>query len=116
MTQQSVGAAGLVFIVLMAFCAVFAPLVSPYDPLTVDYGAMLERPSAVHWLGTDSFGRDVLSRIIYGSRTALAIGFIASFIGCTAGALAQLGESAAVLADAEGLDAHARSIRIRLNR
>jgi peptide/nickel transport system permease protein len=87
MTQQSVGAAGLVFIALMAFCAVFAPLVSPYDPLTVDYGAMLERPSAVHWLGTDSFGRDVLSRIIYGSRTALAIGFIASLVGCTAGAV-----------------------------
>jgi peptide/nickel transport system permease protein len=48
---------------------------------------MLERPSAAHWLGTDSFGRDVLSRIIYGSRTALAIGFIASFVGCTAGAV-----------------------------
>src|SRR6185503_9769104 len=86
-TQQPLGAAGLVVIVLMCVCAAFAQWVSPYDPLTVDYGAMLARPSAAHWLGTDSFGRDVLSRIIYGARTALAIGFIASFLGCTAGAI-----------------------------
>jgi peptide/nickel transport system permease protein len=87
MTQQPLGAAGLAIIVLMGVCAALAPWVSPYDPLTVDYGAMLEAPSRGHWLGTDSFGRDVLSRVIYGSRTALAIGFIASFLGCTAGAV-----------------------------
>jgi len=87
MTQQPLGAAGLVVIVLMGVCAGFAPWVSPYDPLTVDYGGMLAPPSAAHWVGTDSFGRDVLSRIIYGARTALAIGFIASFLGCTAGAV-----------------------------
>lgn len=86
-TQQPLGAAGLVFIVLMALCAAFAQWVAPYDPLAVDYGAMLAAPSWEHWLGTDSFGRDVYSRIIYGARTALAIGFIASFIGCTAGAV-----------------------------
>jgi peptide/nickel transport system permease protein len=83
--QQPLGAAGLVIIVLMGICAAFAQWVSPYDPLTVDYGAMLAAPSQEHWLGTDSFGRDVASRIIYGARTALAIGFIASFLGCTAG-------------------------------
>jgi peptide/nickel transport system permease protein len=87
MTQQPLGAAGLVVIVLMMLCAAFAQWVAPYDPLTVDYGAMLAAPSAQHWLGTDSFGRDVASRIIYGARTALAIGFIASFLGCTAGAI-----------------------------
>ncbi len=86
-TQQPLGAAGLVVIVLMALCALFAQWVAPFDPLAVDYGAMLARPSAEHWLGTDSFGRDVASRIIYGARTALAIGFIASFLGCTAGAI-----------------------------
>ncbi|HKA44985.1 MAG TPA: ABC transporter permease [Burkholderiales bacterium] len=85
MSQQPLGAAGLVIIVLMGVCAAFAPWVAPYDPLTVDYGAMLAAPSAAHWLGTDSFGRDVLSRVIYGARTALAIGFIASFIGSTMG-------------------------------
>jgi peptide/nickel transport system permease protein len=87
MVQQPLGAAGLVIIVLMGVCAAFAPWVAPYDPLTVDYGAMLAPPSAEHWLGTDSFGRDVLSRVIYGARTALAIGFIASFMGSTLGAI-----------------------------
>jgi peptide/nickel transport system permease protein len=86
-TQQSLGAAGLVVIVAMCVCAAFAQWVAPYDPLTVDYAAQLARPSAAHWLGTDSFGRDVGSRIIYGARTALAIGFIASLLGCTAGAV-----------------------------
>ncbi|MGH8616165.1 MAG: ABC transporter permease [Burkholderiales bacterium] len=85
--QQSLGAAGLVFIVLMAVCALFAPWVAPYDPLTVDYASMLAAPSRAHWLGTDSFGRDVLSRIIYGARTALAVGFLASFWGATLGAV-----------------------------
>ena len=86
-TQQPLGAGGLAFIVLMALCAAFAQWVAPYDPLTVNYGAMLAAPSWDYWLGTDSFGRDVLSRIIHGARTALAIGFIASFIGCTSGAV-----------------------------
>jgi len=87
MTQQPLGAAGLVVIVAMCVCAAFAQWVAPFDPLTVDYAAQLARPSAAHWLGTDSFGRDVASRIIYGARTALAIGFIASLLGCTAGAV-----------------------------
>lgn len=86
-TQQPLGAGGLAFIVLMAVCAAFAPWVAPYDPLAVDYSAMLAAPSREHWLGTDSFGRDVASRIIHGARTALAIGFIASFIGSTLGAV-----------------------------
>ena len=87
MMHQPLGAAGLVIIIAMGICAAFAPWVAPYDPLTVDYAAMLARPSLEHWIGTDSFGRDVASRVIYGARTALAIGFIASFLGCTAGAV-----------------------------
>ena len=63
MLHQPLGAAGLVFIVVMALVAVFAPLVTPYDPLAVDYGGMLAAPSWQHWMGTDSFGRDVFSRI-----------------------------------------------------
>ena len=86
-TQQPLGAGGLIFIFLMALCAAFAPWVAPYDPLTVDYAAQLAAPSRQHWLGTDSFGRDVASRIIYGARTALAIGFIASLVGSTLGAI-----------------------------
>jgi peptide/nickel transport system permease protein len=87
MLQQPLGAAGLAFIVLLAICAVFAPWVAPYDPLTVDYAGMLAAPSWDHLLGTDSFGRDVLSRIIYGARTALAVGVLASFLGSTIGAI-----------------------------
>ena len=84
---QPLGAGGLVFIVIMALAAIFAPWVTPYDPLTVDYGSMLAAPSWQHWMGTDSFGRDVFTRVIYGARTALAVGFLASFIGSTAGAI-----------------------------
>ena len=84
---QPLGTAGLIVIIAMAFAAFFAPWVAPYDPLRVDYGAMLAAPSIEHWFGTDAFGRDVLSRIIYGARTALAIGFISSLVGCSIGAV-----------------------------
>ena len=85
--HQPLGAAGLVCIVIMALAAIFAPWVTPYDPLAVDYESMLAAPSWQHWMGTDSFGRDVMTRIIYGARTALAVGFLASFVGSTAGAV-----------------------------
>ncbi|NBR28881.1 MAG: ABC transporter permease, partial [Betaproteobacteria bacterium] len=87
MLHQPLGAAGLLFIVVMAFAAIFAPWVTPYDPLTVDYAGMLAAPSWEHWMGTDSYGRDVFSRIIYGARTALAVGFMASFLGSSIGAV-----------------------------
>lgn len=87
MVLQPLGAAGLAFIILMALAAVFAPWVAPYDPLDVKYDAMFAAPSLQHWLGTDNFGRDVYSRIIYGARTALAVGFLASFWGSTVGAI-----------------------------
>jgi peptide/nickel transport system permease protein len=70
----------------MIVAAVLAGFVSPYDPLATDYGKMLQAPSSSHWFGTDSFGRDVFTRIIYGSRTALWIGFASSFLGATLGA------------------------------
>jgi peptide/nickel transport system permease protein len=85
--HQPLGAGGLVFIVIMSLAAIFAPLVTPYDPLTVDYESMLAAPSWQHWMGTDSFGRDMLTRVIYGARTALAVGFLASLVGSTAGAV-----------------------------
>lgn len=85
--EQKVAAAGLAVIVAMALVAAFAPWVAPYDPLDVDFAAMLAPPSAAHWLGTDTFGRDILTRLIYGARTALVIGLVSSFIGCSAGAL-----------------------------
>jgi len=86
-TQQPLGAAGLAIIVVMIFAALLANWIAPYDPLAVDYGAMLAAPSEAHWLGTDSYGRDVLARVIYGARTALAVGFLSSLAGSTVGAL-----------------------------
>src|SRR5262245_47535751 len=85
--QQPLGLLGLVVILAMIFAAAFANVVAPYDPLEVNYMAILASPSAEHWMGTDDFGRDILSRVIYGARTALAIGFISSVLGCSIGAL-----------------------------
>src|SRR5262245_39385424 len=85
--RRTLGAIGAAVILLMLFAAAAAALLAPYDPLATDFAAMLSPPGAAHWLGTDSFGRDVLSRIIYGSRTALAVGFGASVLGATIGAI-----------------------------
>jgi len=85
--ERPLGAVGAAIIFLTSVLAATAGWIAPYDPLTNDYAAMLAAPSASHWLGTDAFGRDVLSRIIYGSRTALTVGLGASIIGTTLGAL-----------------------------
>jgi peptide/nickel transport system permease protein len=85
--QRPLGAIGAVIIMVMALVALTANWLAPYDALATDYAAMLSAPDGAHWLGTDAFGRDVLSRIIYGSRTALIVGLGASFIGATLGAL-----------------------------
>ena len=85
--QRPLGAIGAAIIVIMIAAAVLAGFVAPYDPLTTDYASMLQAPSSLHWFGTDSFGRDVFTRIIYGSRTALWIGFASSFLGATLGGM-----------------------------
>lgn len=85
--DRPLGAAGAFVILLMIIAAISANALAPYDPLENDYGAMFQAPGRQHWLGTDSFGRDVLSRILYGSRTALWVGFCSSLCGTTIGAL-----------------------------
>src|SRR6266404_8002349 len=85
--RRTLGAVGAAVVVVMIVVGVFAGLLAPYDPLAVDFGAMLSKPNAAHWLGTDAFGRDVLSRLIYGSRTALLVGFGASVLAATLGAV-----------------------------
>ncbi len=84
--RRPLGAIGAAIVVINLVVAAGAPGLAPYDPLATDYGAMLARPSAAHWLGTDAFGRDVLSRIIYGSRTAMLVGFSCAIMGATLGA------------------------------
>jgi peptide/nickel transport system permease protein len=85
--QQPLGAVSFVIIVAMMFGGIFSNLVAPYDPLDIDFSAILTAPSAEHWFGTDAYGRDILSRIIFGSRTALVIGFTSSFLGSVIGAV-----------------------------
>jgi peptide/nickel transport system permease protein len=85
--QRPLGAIGAAIIIVMVIMAATAGFVAPYDPLATDYAAMLGPPGPGHWLGTDAFGRDVLSRIIYGSRTALLVGLGASLIGATLGSV-----------------------------
>jgi peptide/nickel transport system permease protein len=85
--QQPLGAISFVIIVIMMFAGIFSRYVAPYDPLDIDFGSILGPPSWEHWGGTDAFGRDIFSRIIWGSRTALVIGFTSSFIGSTIGAI-----------------------------
>ncbi len=85
--RQPLGAAGAAIILCMFLAALFASIIAPYDPLQTNYAAMLKSPRPGHWLGTDTFGRDILSRILYGSRTALVVGFASALLGCTLGAV-----------------------------
>ncbi len=83
---------GTVTVVLLVLVAVVAPLLAPQSPTQPDLRAVRSSPSAAHWLGTDEVGRDVWSRLVYGTRTSLSVGFgavaIAVAIGTVLGALA----------------------------
>jgi ABC-type dipeptide/oligopeptide/nickel transport system permease subunit len=76
---------GVVVILLLLITAIFAPLLAPYDPYDQNLEEWLLQPSWEHLLGTDSLGRDTLSRLIYGSRDALLVGVISVGIASTAG-------------------------------
>ncbi len=81
-----------VFIMLVIIAAVFAPYISPYNPDKIDVNAVLQPPNPAHLLGTDQLGRDILSRLIFGARISIEVGFIAVslslFIGIFIGAYA----------------------------
>jgi glutathione transport system permease protein len=74
---------GLILVLMMA--AALAPWIAPFDPATPDYDAVLEGPSWQHLAGTDTFGRDILSRMIWGGRVSLTVGFLSVILGCVAG-------------------------------
>ena len=82
----------LIFILLVIISALFAPYISPYNPDKIDVNAILQPPNPAHLLGTDQLGRDILSRLIYGGRISIEVGFIAVslslFIGIFMGAYA----------------------------
>ncbi len=76
-----------VLLLLIVLLAIFAPLVAPYSPTGMRVSQRLRPPSATNWFGTDEFGRDVLSRIIYGGRASLGIGLAVVALSMTAGTL-----------------------------
>jgi peptide/nickel transport system permease protein len=92
MFSRVVVTAGSIIILAVIIIAIFAPLIAPYKPNATDMKAMLQAPSSSHLLGTDQVGRDLLSRVIYGSRISLLVGIvavsIAGFIGITLGLIA----------------------------
>jgi peptide/nickel transport system permease protein len=83
--RQPLGAAGALVVIAMILMALFAELISPYNPEANAFEHMLEAPNADFWFGTDQFGRDILTRLIYGARTALFVGFSCAIIGSFGG-------------------------------
>jgi ABC-type dipeptide/oligopeptide/nickel transport system permease subunit len=76
---------GAIIIAILILVAALAELIAPYDPIAQDLRAALQQPSPAHWLGTDPLGRDILSRIIFGTRTSLAVGLVSVAIGALIG-------------------------------
>src|SRR5438132_2655146 len=84
------GTIGLIIMVTFVLTALFADLISRYDPLTVDSAHALAHPGIRHWMGTDSFGRDVWARIIHGARISLAVGIGSTALGSSIGVVVGL--------------------------
>ncbi len=83
--KQPLGAAGLAMVLVVAVAAVFAPLLGTGDPNLDDFTARLQPPSGAHWFGTDNFGRDLWTRILFGARISLEVGFLSVFTGSLLG-------------------------------
>jgi peptide/nickel transport system permease protein len=83
--RNPLGAAGGVVMIIMLLVAVFAELIAPYNPVANAFDRLHEPPSLENWFGTDQFGRDVFSRIVYGARTALLVGFASAVVGASLG-------------------------------
>jgi peptide/nickel transport system permease protein len=100
--REPLNVLALTIIATFAVCAIFAPLLAPYDPLAQTLGSRLEPPSAEHWLGTDQLGRDIASRLLYGARISLVIGVVVvalaglfgTFVGLVAGYVGGLADEA----------------------
>ncbi len=91
--REPLGTFGLALVLLMAVTGGLAEVIAPYNPTENDFGAMMEAPSWAHLLGTDQFGRDLLSRLIYGARTALIVGLSSAFVGGFVGLVLGVGSA-----------------------
>jgi peptide/nickel transport system permease protein len=72
--HNRLAAAGMILVAIFVACALFAPWIAPQDPAKINLPARLQPPSAVHWFGADELGRDIFSRVIYGSRISMLVG------------------------------------------
>jgi peptide/nickel transport system permease protein len=91
--RNPLGAAGALVILIMFVVALLADQIAPYDPVANAFDRLHLPPGAENWLGTDQFGRDVLSRLIYGARTALLVGFASSIVGASIGLVLGVGSA-----------------------
>ncbi|HVB17360.1 MAG TPA: ABC transporter permease [Stellaceae bacterium] len=91
--RQPVGTLGIVLVVLFGLGGIFADWIAPYNPTANDFAAMTEAPSWAHWLGTDQLGRDLLSRILFGARTAFIVGLTSAVVGGFSGLLIGVGSA-----------------------
>lgn len=87
LSRNRIALAGAGVILLLVVVGLFGPWLSPYDPLMQDLSRSLQPPSPAHWFGTDSFGRDILSRVLYGARISLLVGVASQTIAFTLGVL-----------------------------
>jgi peptide/nickel transport system permease protein len=88
--RNRAGTVGMLICAVFALLAFGAPLIAPHDPLATDWGALRQPPSDTYWFGTDDIGRDVLSRVIWGSRASLLAGVVSVLIAMAAGVPAGL--------------------------
>jgi peptide/nickel transport system permease protein len=91
--RQPLGSFGMLLVAVVAIAGLGANWLAPYNPTANDFAAMTEPPSWAHWLGTDQFGRDQLSRIIFGARTALIVGLSAATLGGFSGLVLGVGSA-----------------------
>jgi len=92
-TQKTMYFIGAAVVLVMIFAAVFADYITAYDPIDNNYEMMLVAPNVDYWFGTDQMGRDILTRIIYGARTALFVGLTAAIVGSTVGLVLGVGSA-----------------------
>ncbi|RHW42879.1 ABC transporter permease [Neobacillus notoginsengisoli] len=85
LAKNKAALAGAFIVFTFIVLAVFAPYLAPHDPLKITMADKLQGPSSEHWLGTDDKGRDILSRLLYGSRISLTVGFLSTILGAAVG-------------------------------
>jgi peptide/nickel transport system permease protein len=83
--KSRLAAVGTVMVLILVLVAILAPVIARHDPVEQNYRVMLQGPSAAHWFGTDKFGRDIWSRVVWGARRSLTISVIAVVLGIVGG-------------------------------